>query len=92
MGFRFLRRAAGGKPCTSALDALVRLDPGDYRLTVTTFSYVDGIFIEYGAYRELGMTLAMTTAVPVPAAAWLLGSALLGLAGFRRYRPAVTRL
>jgi hypothetical protein len=32
---------------------------------------------------EIGLTL-QTSAVPVPAAAWLFGSALIGMAGLRR--------
>lgn len=68
----------GGKQ-TWTLDALVHLQPGDYRLTLTSLSHVDGIQIEYGAYRENTLQFAMTTAVPIPAAVWLFGSALLGL-------------
>ena len=36
-----------------------------------------------GQYSESGM-IGETSAVPIPAAAWLMGSGLLGMAGFRR--------
>ena len=81
---------AGGR-CTETLDALIQLGPGDCRLAVTSYSYVDGINIEFGAYREVGTQLLVTTAVPIPAAVWLFGSALAGLAGFRRFASGITQ-
>jgi hypothetical protein len=36
-----------------------------------------------GQYAESGM-IGEASAVPIPAAAWLMGSGLLGMAGFRR--------
>ena len=53
---------------------------------------IDGIVIEYGAYREVGTELSVTTVVPVPAAVWLFGSALAGLAGIQRFRRPPARL
>ena len=55
------------------------LSPGEYRLVATAYPYYQQAFSSFRLEASL-------TPVPVPAAAWLLGSGLLGLvgAGLRR--------
>ncbi|MGK0500877.1 MAG: hypothetical protein ACJAYG_002531 [Oceanicoccus sp.] len=51
---------------------------------------VDGIVFDAGTViiDDVWLGVVETTAVPVPAAAWLFGSALLGLAGIKRKKTA----
>ncbi len=60
------------------------LSAGSYNLIVEAISDADGVSYAYdigSAYGDFGLEL---TAVPVPAAVWLFGSGLIGLAGFAR--------
>jgi hypothetical protein len=52
------------------------------------FTVQDGNIIAAGLI-DYGQQAANVGAVPVPAAVWLFGSALLGLVGFNRRKPAV---
>jgi hypothetical protein len=66
-------------------------DTYDYRIAfshlITNVDDPSGDFVDLTAYWILEGT--MSTAVPVPAAAWLMGSGLLGLAGVARRRRSV---
>lgn len=66
------------------------LDTGDYRLSIYAESYAAagtaGMFID-GTFSDVVIDPPeepVGPPVPVPAAAWLFGSALIGLAGFKR--------
>jgi hypothetical protein len=54
---------------------------------ITNVEDPSGAFVNYTGYWILEGT--MSTAVPIPAAAWLMGSGLLGLAGVARRRRSV---
>lgn len=77
---------------TGAFSANGTLMPGEYRLQdvlagqgSNTFDNVEGS----GFIGSAGFTLTLTpTTVPVPAAAWLFGSGLLGLVGIGRRKAA----
>jgi len=72
-----------GGPQTSAIDYSALLRGGQYRLIATANPYPQDSHSSYSL-------TASFTPVPVPAAAWLLGSGLLGLLGFMKKRkPAM---
>ena len=71
------------------------LDPGNYRLEVyarsnaSTYGYGANTLTASAGYDfsfTLNQSLQNTPQVPVPAAAWLFGSAILGLFGMQRYK------
>ncbi len=64
------------------------LAAGNYRLIVEAISDADGQNINLGSGSAAGDFGLELTAVPVPAAVWLFGSGLLGLAGVARRKKA----
>ena len=62
------------------IDAI--MSPDNYAATSTTFG--DG---DFGTPGTVGSFSEFASPVPVPSAAWLMGSGLLGLIGFSRRKP-----
>jgi len=64
------------------------LAPGAYTVFVGGTSYANQGSVANNASRGIGGTLTITpTAVPIPPAVWLFGSALTGLVGWSRRKP-----
>jgi hypothetical protein len=65
--------------------AAVNINDGDLRSVLLSIDLLTGKASEVGTFvGTLNGLTGAPSAVPVPAAAWLFGSALLGFAGFRR--------
>ena len=60
---------------------------------IGVWDFSDGAAATFSGSPEVleGLFLAGPTAVPAPAAVWLLGTGVLGLAGFKRWRRPVPR-
>ena len=59
------------------------VNAGD-RINFAVGPHTDGTY----SYGTTPLAATITSAVPLPGAVWLLGSGLLGLAGFRRFRKS----
>ncbi|MES2548001.1 MAG: DUF4394 domain-containing protein [Pseudomonadota bacterium] len=65
--------------------AAVNINDGDLRSVLLSIDLISGAATQVGTFvGTLNGLTGAPSAVPVPAAAWLFGSALLGFAGFRR--------
>jgi hypothetical protein len=70
-------------------DAALFVTPSGFDLfSFSVLGVIDGVNYDSYGFLEYSQTAA-NTVVPVPAAVWLFGSALLGLVGFNRRKPAV---
>ncbi len=59
-------------------------------LTTSSYAHVFGVAISPGdSFLHFGHAWVRTSVVPVPAAAWLFGTAIIGLVGFSRRRKIV---
>ena len=73
------------------LNAAGTLGAGNYRLNIVAHAYADSVHPRQGYAQVNGSTafhLTEVSAVPVPAAVWLFGSGLIGLAGMARRKSA----
>lgn len=68
------------------------LDPYNFQTATADFSNtaIVQVFLPEGATftSDSGVFLTQTTPIPLPGAVWLLGSGLLGLAGWRKFRKS----
>lgn len=72
----------------ASLDLNRNIGPGDQVVSINN-TFGDSVFLNAGLYSlaiSMKQEVSATSAVPVPAAAWLLGSGLIGLVGVARHR------
>jgi len=88
---RLYNGTAPNESTAPAYAAFTPVDGGIYNWALRTASQevVDGDPVI--VYKYTNFTTTLTSAVPVPAAAWLFGSGLLGLAGTARRRFAAVK-
>jgi hypothetical protein len=78
---------AGGAPTGGTLDITTFASTFGLFIPIS-FDLTAGTFLATSGLGNVSGTFGAVAAVPVPAAAWLFGSALLGLAGVGRKRKA----